>query len=126
MRVLRNKRAVVLSIMMMIALIHLMSPGRALHDPYRQYYQAYFSDVVIPFGFYFLLCLSEVEFSFLRPWYAKTGFTFGLAAFTEVVQGFGIHFIGTTFDPFDFLMYAAGVAAAAVLERRGFARAFNF
>ena len=126
MRNLRNKRAIVLSIMMVIALIHLMSPGRAMNDPFRQYYQAYFSDIVIPFGFYFLLCISEAQFAFLRRWYAKAIFTFGLAAFAEVMQGFGIHFIGTTFDPFDFLAYAAGVAAAAVLERRVFSRVFTF
>src|SRR5512137_1109896 len=93
-----KKRAVVVSILMVIALIHLMSPSRLLDDPLRQYYQAYFSDIVIPFGFYFLLCVSEIQVAFLRPWYTKALATFSLAAFAEVLQGFGIHFIGTTFD----------------------------
>jgi hypothetical protein len=112
--------------MLVIALIHLMSPGRSLGDPYREYYQAYFSDVVIPFGFYFLLCISEIRISALRPWYAKGVFTFSLAAVAEVLQGLGIQFIGTTFDPIDFVMYALGVSAAALLEQRVFTKAFTF
>ncbi len=126
MKNLRNKRAVVISIIMVIALIHLLSPGRALEDPLRQYYQGYFSDIVLPFGFYFLLCISELQFPLLRPWYTKALATFSLAACAEVLQGFGIHAIGTTFDPLDFVMYAAGVATAALLEQRGFAHMFSF
>ena len=126
MRNLRSKQAVVVSIVMVIAMIHLLSPGRALGDPFRQYYQGYFSDIVIPLGFYFLLCLSEVQFAFLRPWYAKAGMTFSLAAFAEVLQGAGIHFIGTTFDPIDFVMYALGTSAAALLEQRVFKKVFTF
>lgn len=121
-----KKRALVVSIIMVIALIHLMSPGRALDDPLRQYYQGYFSDIVIPFGFYFLLCVSEIQFAVLRPWYTKAFATFSLAASAEVLQGFGIHFIGTTFDPLDFVMYALGVSAAALLEQRVFTQVFTF
>jgi hypothetical protein len=121
-----KKRAVVVSMMMVIALIHLMSPSRVLDDPLRQYYQGYFSDIVLPFGFYFLLCVVEIQFAFLRPWYTKALATFSLAACAEVLQGLGVHFLGSTFDPLDFVMYAAGAGAAAVLERWGFARVFSF
>lgn len=121
-----KKRALVVSIIMVIALIHLMSPGRALDDLLRQYYQGYSSDIVIPFGFYFLLCVGEIQFPVLRPWYTKALATFSLAACAEVLQGFGIHVIGTTFDPIDFVMYALGVSATALLERRVFTQAFTF
>jgi hypothetical protein len=126
MKNLRNKRAVCLSINLLIALIHVMSPSRAFDEPFHQYYQGYFSDLVLPFGFYFLLCISEAKFELLRPWYAKALVTFGLAAGAEVLQGFGIHALGTTFDPLDFVMYAAGVAGAVALERYCFARVFSF
>lgn len=121
-----KKRAAIVGMMMVIGLIHLLSPGRMLNEPLRQYYQGYFSDIIIPFGFYFLLCASDIQFPFLRQWYAKGVVTFSLAAFAEVLQGFGVHFIGTTFDPLDFLMYAIGVGAAALLEKRGFTRLFSF
>jgi len=100
-------------------------------------YYSYFSDVIIPFGMYFLMCLFEARvrailFSeapeqvkrtvkpaaiFLSDWRLKALLVFGVASFTEVLQGFGVPLLGRTFDPVDFPMFAGGVLLAVLADR---------
>ena len=100
-------------------------------------YYGYFSDIIIPFGMYFLLCMFEAQvraiilsdapeevkhkvspaLAFLRDWRPKAILVFSVASFTEVLQGFGVPLLGRTFDPLDFAMFAGGVLLAVLADR---------
>ena len=80
-------------------------------------YYSYFSDIIVPFGIYFLLCLNEMYTSFLRDWRVKAMLVFSFASATELLQAFGVPLLGETFDPFDFVMFGGGVLLAAFVDR---------
>ena len=129
-------------VQLLVALVHVVRPGSYLHGTLYVLYYSYFSDVAIPFGMYFLMCLVDARVDgahqdfppglgrvdpagqlgyrfvrFLRDWRPKALLVFGVASFTEVLQAFGVPLLGRTFDPLDFVMFAGGVLLAAFADR---------
>ena len=122
----RGRYAVAIGVMLVIAAAHAFRLGKYLSGSWFRYYYSFFSDIVLPFGVYFLLCLNDARVPLLRSWAVKCALVFGIAAAAEVCQAFGIPMLGTTFDPLDFVMYAVGVTTAAVIERQLLSRFFGF
>jgi len=118
-----RKKVVIISIMIPIALIHFFT-GSNYKGPYPGFVNGYLLDILVPFGFYFLLCLND--FSLLRSWIVKSMLVFGAASFVEIVQFFGVPIFGRTFDPVDFIMYGIGVVSAAILDTTVIPRIFEF
>ena len=85
-------------------------------------YASYFTDLVQPFGLYFVLCLLEHWLTWLRPWWIKALIVILVPSAMELLQGLGLNVLGRSFDPFDLLAYAAGGLLAALVERRALAR----
>jgi hypothetical protein len=112
--------------MLVIALLHIVRPGSYLEGQMVILYYSYFSDIALPFGFYFLLCLNESSLPRLKKWFVKSLLVFGAAALAEILQRLGIYALGITFDPFDFVMYGIGAFTAALVERQVFARTLPF
>ncbi|MCJ7828016.1 hypothetical protein MUP65_02640 [Patescibacteria group bacterium] len=74
--------------------------GAEIRSPFLLlFYYSYFADLVIPFGFYFLLVLNEHRLIFLKPWWAKALLVFSLCATSEALQFFGIFALARVFDP---------------------------
>lgn len=117
-----RKRMVIGSILLFIAAVHILGPMRRVSGIWHTLYASYFSDLSLPFGFYFLLCASEQKIDLLRRWWVKAGLLFGLACAAEMLQFFGVYALGSTFDPIDILMYAMGTLLAVMVERSLFAR----
>jgi len=122
----KYKIGAVIGCMLLIAMIHALRVGSYLQGSLYTYYYSYFSDLVLPFGAYFLLCTNEISFPFLRSWMAKAGVAFGAAAFAETMQGLGVPLLGSTFDPLDYLMYALGVLVAVLVDKQVFERFLPF
>lgn len=105
------------AVMLILAAIHGFRVGSYLSgDAYILYY-SYASDIMLPFGAYFMLCMNEIQLQFLRKWYVKAMIVFAAMTFSEVLQYFGIYFFGVTFDWLDILMYGIGALAAAFLDK---------
>jgi hypothetical protein len=121
-----KKTLVCLSIILLIALCHIFRVGTWFSGSLYNLYYAYFSDVALPFGMYFLLCLNELSYSFLRRWGVKAALVFSVAATAEICQGLGIAALGVTFDPLDFVMYGLGALLAVLVDTQVFVRAFSF
>jgi len=68
----------------------------------------------------------EDKFRPLKKWYVKAGGVFLLCALSEILQYFGIYALATVFDPWDLVMYAAGVLSAEFLDRLIFRRVLGF
>ncbi len=122
----KKRQMVVVSMMLLIAAAHIIGIGNYLPGDLYKLYYSYFSDFIMPFGFYFLFCMAEQSIPVLKPWQVKLGVTFLLPAMAETLQFFGVNALGITFDPLDYAMYAAGAASAALVERQVFPRVLDF
>jgi glycopeptide antibiotics resistance protein len=118
-----RKRVVIVSVEILIALLHFFT-GSNYRGPYPGFVNGYLLDILVPFAFYFLLCLNE--FSLLRSWIGKSILVLGSASLVEIAQLFGVPLFGQTFDPVDFIMYGIGVLLAAILDTTVFPRIFEF
>ena len=118
-----RKRVVIVSLVIPIALLH-FATGTHYRGPYPGFVNGYLLDILVPFAFYFLLCLSE--FSLLSSWIVKSILVFGAGSSVEIAQFFGVPIFGQTFDPVDFIMYGIGIMVAVVLDTTVFPRIFEF
>ncbi|MBA7581553.1 hypothetical protein ES708_23459 [subsurface metagenome] len=118
-----RKKVVITSIMILIALTHFFT-GSNYKGPYPEFVNGYLLDILVPFGFYFLLCL--IKFSLLKSWIVRSILVFGVASFTEMAQFFGVPIFGRTFDPVDFVMFGIGVVLAAIFDIIVFPQIFDF
>ncbi len=113
----RGRTAVAVTIMLLIALIHSLRVGTYLRGPLFTFYYSYFSDVVLPFGIYFLLWMKDPSVPFLRDWRVKALLVFAVASSTEILQAFGVPLLGRTFGPLDFVMFGGGVLLAVLVDK---------
>lgn len=118
-----SKKTVIVLINLLIGLLHFIT-GPNYSGPFPLFVNGYLLDILIPFGFYFLLTLIEV--SFLQSWIIRFALIFGLASVIETAQALGIPIFGSTYDPLDFVMYALGALLAALFDKIIFPRIFNF
>ncbi len=121
-----RRLVVILSMMLLIALAHIIDIGRHLQGASFNLFKSYFSDIVMPFGFYFLLSADEQWIPGLKRWEVKLVIMFLLPSIAETCQYFGIPVLGSTFDPLDYLMYVIGATLAAIVDTQVFPRIFGF
>ena len=121
----QRKSLVVVSVMIPIALLHFVT-GSNYKGPHPEFVNGYLLDILVPFGFYFLLCPQDVVFSFLKPWFVKGLPVFAVGFSVEVAQFYGVPIFGRTFDPLDFVMYGMGIILAAILDTTVLPRIFDF
>ena len=107
---------IAVSILLSIAAIHAFRLGTYFEGNTRIFYYSYVSDVIVAFGIYFLFCINEIQFTFLRPWYAKAALVFGFSTFSEILQAYDIYVLGKTFDVFDILAFAIGTTIAVLVD----------
>ncbi len=121
-----GRPVIVLSIMMMIALLHILGPGCYTEGAIYNFYYSFLSDLTLPFGIYFLMCMAERDLPILRRWETKSAVVFLIASIAETCQYFGIPVLGETFDPLDYFMYGIGAISAVAVDKQVFARVFDF
>lgn len=109
-------------IMLIIGAIHTFRLGSYLDGKAYLIYYSYVSDLIIPFGFYFILSMNEIQIKFLRNWYTKGFIVFALSTFTEIMQFFGFYVLGVTFDILDIAMFGVGVTIAILFDKLIFER----
>lgn len=119
-----SKKIVIVIIMLLIALLHFVKGGHIWGGPFAIFWNGYMFDVVVPFGFYFLLCL--IDTSPFKYWIFRGSIIFTAASCVEIAQYNGAQIFGSTFDPFDFPMYGIGVILAIIFDLIVFPRIFRF
>ncbi len=117
---------VIVAIQIVIASVHALRLGQIFDGQTYILYYSYFSDIVLPFAWYFLLALIEPQIPPLRQWYVKAGIVFSLMTLSEIGQFFGFYAFGVTFDPLDILAFGAGVLIAAFVDVGVLAPNFGF
>lgn len=121
-----KRRIVIVSIALLAAALHIIRIGSFLPDDFYRLYSSYFSDIILPFVFYFLLCAAEFKIPLMQHWYVKLSIAFLLPSIAETLQYFGIPFLGSTYDTLDYLMYGIGSTAACIVETQLFPIVFKF
>ncbi len=117
------KKIAISAIMVPIALLHFVT-GSHYNGPFPLFVNGYLIDILLPFGFYFLLCLGDSRF--LRSWVVKGLLVFAATSAVEIAQYFRIPLFGHTFDPWDFIMYGLGILLAVFCDTLFFPRMFSF
>ena len=120
------KIGIIFLIQVAIALIHVFRLGQIFRGQAYNLYYSYFSDIILPFGTYFLLSLNDKSIPVFQKWCVKAGIIFALATIAEICQFFGIEVLGVTFDPIDILMYGVGVSIAALIDVKVFSKYLGF
>jgi hypothetical protein len=120
-----HKIMVAITVILFIAAIHIFRVGTYFSGKLFILYYSFFSDIVIPIGIYFMLCINDVSIPILKNWKTKAAIVFIIAAGTEIAQAFGIPILGSTFDPLDFVMFGVGIFIAIGLDYI-FSRVFSF
>ncbi len=120
------RKIVSLSIILLIASAHLIPVESYLNEGLQHLYFSYFSDLVLPFGFYFLLFFPERQLPILGRWEVKAAVVFLAPSIAETCQYFGLPVLGSTFDLLDYVMYALGTALAILVDTLVFSRIFNY
>ncbi len=121
-----KRLAVILSIVVLTAAVHIFRPGSYLQGEWYSFYYSYFSDFILPFTCYFLLCMPGQYIPILRRWEVKFALAFLIPSIAETCQYFGIPVLGVTFDLLDYFMYGIGALSAAVVDTQLFSRVFDF
>jgi len=120
------KILIIIFIQILIALIHAFRLGQVFSGELYLLYYGYASDLLLPFGAYFLLSINEPSIPLLRNWYIKAGIIFLVTSTAEICQYFGIEALGVTFDPIDFLAYGVGVLLAVFIDVKVLAPNLSF
>lgn len=90
-------------------------------------WMSYAKDLILPFAFYFFLCLGE---RWLTTWRVRALFAFSIPTIVEFGQLLYYRvstdrYVGS-FDPLDLLMYAISVGLAVIIEQKVFPPLFKF
>jgi len=117
---LKNNKSILLivAISLITAALHLLA-GPGYTGPFRPFVTGYLIDLVLPMNLYLLLQVGgRKHFSINTTRIGAAVFTFGFGVLVETLQHFKIDFLGRTYDPWDLLMYAAGVCLGLAIDLR--------
>lgn len=114
------RKPVVVGICLAAAALHLVT-GPGYSGPFQAFVTGYLIDLALPFSLVLLLGVGSESLPLLRRPLGRAGIVFCIGAVVEGGQYLGIPLFGSTFDPVDLLMYAAGAMAALGFERLAFA-----
>ena len=121
-----RRLGIIFCIVALIAVVHILRVGSYLQGESYNLYYSYFSDLILPFGFYFMLCANEPQIPILRRWEVKWAIAFLTPSIAETCQYFGMPLLGSTFDLLDYVMYGIGALSAVVVDTQVFSRLFGF
>ena len=78
----------------------------------------YLSDILLPMNLYLLGQVAFRKHFSIKTSRGLAGLgTFSLGALVEYLQYLGLDFLGSTFDPWDLLMYGLGICLGLALDK---------
>jgi hypothetical protein len=112
----RKSIYIIVSISLFVGLLHVVI-GPDYQGVFRHFVRGYLIDILLPMNLYLLLQLSlRKNMSVKRARIAGSVLTFGFGVMVEVLQFNKIKFLGSTYDPWDILMYGLGVGAGILVD----------
>lgn len=109
-----TRRQVVVGICLIVGALHFVT-GPGYRGPFPGFVNGYLIDILLPFALYLLLGVSRLRV--VRSQLARGLTVLAIGGTVELLQYLGVPLFGATFDVLYLVMYAVGVAGAAVFER---------
>ena len=107
---------IIVSISLFVGLLHFVI-GPDYQGIFRQFIRGYLIDILLPMNLYLLLQVSlRKHMSVKHARMAGAISTIVVGTTVETLQFYEIEFLGKTFDPWDFLMYALGVGLGMAID----------
>ncbi len=111
-----DKRSIFIIILILTTVIvHLIQVWRYFPNNISSIYRSYFSDILLPFTFYFILSISKNLKIPKEPLILFIS-VFGFCTLIEILQKYGIYILGKTYDPVDIIMYFIGSCLGLVVD----------
>ncbi len=114
----KNRKSIycIVAFSLFVGLLHFVT-GPDYQGIGRHFVRGYLIDIVLPADLYLLLQIS-LRKNILVNRARITGaiLTFGFGTIVEILQYYEIEFLGSTFDPWDILMYGIGTGLGIVID----------
>jgi len=79
--------------------------------------RGYLIDILLPMNLYLLLQISlRKNMSVIKARIIGALFTFAFGTIVEILQFYEIEFLGSTYDPWDILMYGIGIGLGILID----------
>ncbi|MBT8302377.1 MAG: DUF2809 domain-containing protein [Maribacter sp.] len=114
----KNKKSVylIVAISVFIGLLHFLI-GPDYQGIYKHFIRGYLMDILLPMNLYLLLQISLRKIlSVFQSRILGALFTFAFGTLVELLQSYEINFLGSTYDPWDIVMYGIGTALGLVID----------
>lgn len=108
--------SIIVAISIFVGLLHFVV-GPDYHGIFRHFIRGYLIDILLPMNLYLLIQISarkKLTVNTARIVGAVIPFAFG--TMVEILQLYKIKFFGSTYDPWDILMYGIGIGLGIVID----------
>ena len=114
----KNKLSTILIVIISLSVGLLHFPlGPNYDGPFREFVRGYLMDILLPMDLYLLLQISlRLFFNVINSRIIGITFVFVFGIIVEILQLNKIHFLGSTFDPIDILMYGFGICLGVLID----------
>jgi hypothetical protein len=114
----KNKKSIylIVAISLFVGLLHFLI-GPDYQGIFKTFIRGYLIDIILPFNLYLLLQISlRRNLSVYKSRIIGAVFTFAFGTIVEILQLNKIGFLGSTYDPWDVLMYGIGVGLGIIMD----------
>lgn len=114
----KNKKStyIIVSISIFVGLLHFFI-GPDYQGIFKHFMRGYLIDILLPLNLYLLIQISlRKNISVNKARIIGAIFTIAFGTIVEILQLYEIEFLGSTFDPWDLLMYVIGVGLGIVID----------
>lgn len=114
----KNRKSIyiIVSISLFVGLLHFVI-GPDYQGIFRHFIRGYLIDILLPMNLYLLLQIAlRKNISVNKARLISAIFTVAFGTMVELFQFYKIEFLGSTFDPWDLLMYVFGVGLGIVID----------
>jgi len=114
----KNKKStyIIVSISIFVGLLHFVI-GPDYQGIFKPFIRGYLIDILLPMNLYLLIQISlRKNISVNKARIIGAIFTFAFGTIVEILQLYGIEFLGRTYDPWDILMYVIGIGLGIVID----------
>jgi hypothetical protein len=114
----KNKKSIyiIVSISIFVGLLHFII-GPDYHGIFKHFVRGYLIDILLPMNLYLLIQISlRKNISVKNARIIGAIFTFAFGTMVEILQLYKIEFLGSTYDPWDILMYLIGIGLGIVID----------
>jgi hypothetical protein len=114
----KNKKSIyiIVSISLFVGLLHFLI-GPDYQGICRHFIRGYLIDLLLPMNLYLLLQIAlRKNTTVNKARIIGAIFTFAFGTIVEILQSYGIVILGSTYDPWDILMYGLGTGLGIAID----------